>query len=151
MAHTNRPAEQRLYPRYPLREEIFLSIQGDNRPPSCSLTDLSEAGAGCLAEDNTSALEDRFILCDLISQNEQIILRSLTARVIFSDNTFKKKTNSTSGETRRYGLQFINLTPLQKRQLSIITRKYGDYPQETNLPWRSTGLVPMVPWKNSIR
>ena len=151
MAHTNRPAEQRLYPRYPLREEIFLSIQGDKRPPSCSLTDLSEAGAGCLAEDNTSALEDRFILCDLISQNEQIILRSLTARVIFSDNTPKKKTNSTSGEIRRYGLQFINLTPLQKRQLSMITRKYGESPQKTNLPWHSTGLIPMVPWKNSIR
>ncbi len=148
MAHTNRSAEQRLYPRYPLREDIFLSIQGDDRRPSCSLTDLSEAGAGCLAEDDKTALEDRFILCDLISENDQIILRSLTARVIFSDNAPNK--DDASRDSYRYGLQFINLTPLQKRQLGMIARKYGQTEQKANLPCHTTGLAPMVPCKDSI-
>jgi c-di-GMP-binding flagellar brake protein YcgR len=139
MAHTNRPAEQRLYPRYPLKNDIFLSIQGDARQSSCSLTDLSEGGAGCLAVDENSALEDRFILCNLISE-DQIILRSLTARVVFSDNG-----QDDSPAERRYGLQFLNLTPLQKRQLDMIARKYAQCDTGNNLPCRSTGLAPMVP------
>jgi len=146
MAQTNQPAEQRLYPRYPLKNEIFLSIQGDARQSSCSLTDLSEGGAGCLAGDENSALEDRFILCNLISE-DQIILRSLTARVIFRDNEQKKK--NTSDPLKHYGLQFINLTSLQKRQLNMIARKYGHPGKENTLPCRASSLSLMVPWKEN--
>jgi len=139
MAQTSHPAEQRLYPRYPLREEIFLSVQGDAPQSSCSLTDLSEGGAGCLADDEKTGLKDRFILCDLVSENDQIILRSLTARVVFMDDA----KNNHSG-TRRYGLQFINLTPLQKRQLSMIARKYSQLEAGGNLPCRGMDLRPML-------
>jgi|GEM_PF-970002 len=132
MAQTNQPAEQRLYPRYPLKVEIFLSIQGDARQSSCSLTDLSEGGAGCLSDEDKSALDDRFIRCDLISENDQIILRSLTAKVIFCDDRLKKKNDP--DPPRRYGLQFVNLTPLQKRQLNMIARKYGHPDKENTQP-----------------
>jgi len=146
MAQTNQPAEQRLYPRYPLKDEIFLSIQGDARQSSCSLTDLSEGGAGCLAGDDKPALDDRFIRCDLISE-DQIILRSLTARVIFRDNGQGAKNDP--DPLRRYGLQFINLTPLQKRQLNMIARKYGHHDKENTLPCRASSLSLMVPWKEN--
>jgi c-di-GMP-binding flagellar brake protein YcgR len=147
MAQTNRSAEQRLYHRYPLKDEIFLSIQGDARQSSCSLTDLSEGGAGCLSGDDKPALDDRFIRCDLISENDQVILRSLTARVIFCDTGQEQKNDP--DPLRRYGLQFINLTPLQKRQLSMIARKYGHPAGENTLPCRASSLSLMVPWKEN--
>ena len=143
MSSSTRPAELRHHTRYPIKGDIFLVVQGGMAGAPISVTDLSKGGVGLSVADAGNDLADKYVLVDLISDNRQIILRSLASRVVFGPAE-KEKTGETAGAGSRYGLQFVHLSPLQKRQLGMITRKYAHSGQESGLPCRSTGVMPMV-------
>ena len=146
MSSSTRLSELRHHTRYPIENDIFLVVQGGAPGAPINVIDLSKGGVGLSVADSADDLSDKYILVDLVSDNNQIILRSLATRVVFSPAE-KEKTGDTAG---RYGLQFVHLSPLQKRQLGMITKKYAHSRQKSALPCRSTGLMPMVPWQETL-
>ncbi len=146
MSSSTRASELRHHTRYPIENDIFLVVQGGAPGAPINVIDLSKGGVGLSVADSADDLSDKYILVDLVSDNNQIILRSLATRVVFSPAE-KEKTGDTAG---RYGLQFVHLSPLQKRQLGMITKKYAHSRQKSALPCRSTGLMPMVPWQETL-
>jgi len=147
MSSSTRPSELRHYTRYPIENDIFLVVQGRMPGIPLSVTDLSKGGVGLSVKDEIDDLADKYVLVDLVSESNQIILRSLATRVVFGSMTdgYDRDTVDSAG---RYGLQFVHLSPLQKRQLGMITQKYARSRRESStLPCRSTGLMPMVPWQ----
>ncbi len=147
MSSSTRASELRHHTRYPIENDIFLVVQGGAPGAPINVIDLSKGGVGLSVADSADDLSDKYILVDLVSDNNQIILRSLATRVVFSPAE-KEKTGDTAG---RYGLQFVHLSPLQKRQLGMITKKYAHSRQKSALPCRSTGLMPMVPWQEALK
>ena len=147
MSSSTRASELRHHTRYPIENDIFLVVQGGAPGAPINVIDLSKGGVGLSVADTADDLSDKYILVDLVSDNNQIILRSLATRVVFSPAE-KEKTGDTAG---RYGLQFVHLSPLQKRQLGMITKKYAHSRQKSALPCRSTGLMPMVPWQETLK
>ncbi len=147
MSSSTRASELRHHTRYPIENDIFLVVQGGAPGAPINVIDLSKGGVGLSVADSADDLSDKYILVDLVSDNNQIILRSLATRVVFSPAE-KEKTGDTAG---RYGLQFVHLSPLQKRQLGMITKKYAHSRQKSALPCRSTGLMPMVPWQETLK
>ncbi len=145
MSSSTRPAELRHNTRYPIKHDIFLVVQGCEQSTLYSVTDLSKGGVGLSVDDGQKDLADKYVLVDLISDKNQIILRSLAARVVFivDPSTKRRKTVGAAGS---YGLKFVHLSPLQKRQLGMITKKYARPETSAMLPCRSTGIMPMVPW-----
>ena len=150
MSSSTRPAELRHHTRYPIKGDIFLVVQGGMPGAPISVTDLSKGGVGLSVTDAADDLADKYVLVDLISDNKQIILRSLASRVVFGPAE-KEKSGATAGAGSRYGLQFVHLSPLQKRQLGMITKKYAGSRREAGLPCPSTGVMPMVPRKKISR
>ena len=147
MSSSTRASELRHHTRYPIENDIFLVVQGGAPGAPINVIDLSKGGVGLSVADSADDLSDKYILVDLVSDNNQIILRSLATRVVFRPAE-KEKTGDTAG---RYGLQFVHLSPLQKRQLGMITKKYAHSRQKSALPCRSTGLMPMVPWQEALK
>ncbi|HHB75701.1 MAG TPA: PilZ domain-containing protein [Desulfobulbus sp.] len=146
MSSNTRPAELRNHTRYPIKNDIFLVVQGCMPGTPLSVTDLSKGGVGLSVNDEIHDLADKYVLVDLISESNQIILRSLATRVVFGSMP-DGNGGDTVDSAGRYGLQFVHLSPLQKRQLGMITKKYARSRRESALPCRSTGLMPMVPWQ----
>ncbi len=147
MSSSTRASELRHHTRYPIENDIFLVVQGGAPGAPINVIDLSKGGVGLSVTDTADDLSDKYILVDLVSDNNQIILRSLATRVVFSPAE-KEKTGDTVG---RYGLQFVHLSPLQKRQLGMITKKYAHSRQKSALPCHTTGLMPMVPWQEALK
>ncbi len=145
MSSSTRPSELRHHTRYPIRNDIFLVVQGCMPSTPISVTDLSTGGVGLSVNDGIDDLRDKYVLVDLISDRNQIMLRSLATRVVFGA-MMEGNGGDTVDFAGRYGLQFVHLSPLQKRQLGMITKKYARSRRESTLPCRSTGLMPMVPW-----
>ncbi len=145
MSSSTRPAELRHHTRYPINHDIFLVVQGCEQSTLYSVTDLSKGGVGLSVGDGKKDLADKYVLVDLISDKNQIILRSLAARVVFALDPSTKR-RKTVGAAGSYGLKFVHLSPLQKRQLGMITKKYARPETSAMLPCRSTGIMPMVPW-----
>ncbi len=145
MSSSTRPSELRHHTRYPIENDIFLVVQGCMPGTPISVIDLSTGGVGLSVSDGINDLTDKYVLVDLISDNKQIILRSLATRVVFGSMTDGNGGDGVDS-AGRYGLQFVHLSPLQKRQLGMITKKYAHSRRESALPCRSTGLMPMVPW-----
>ncbi len=146
MSSSTQPSELRHHTRYPIENDIFLVVQGCIPGTPLSVTDLSKGGVGLSVSDGINDLTDKYVLVDLISNRNQIILRSLATRVVFGSRTDGNGGDAVDS-AGRYGLQFVHLSPLQKRQLGMITKKYACSRRESTLPCRSTGLMPMVPWQ----
>jgi len=146
MSSTHRSSDLRHHTRYRINNDIFLVVQGCMASDPFSVTDLSKGGVGVSVDDEKRDLADKFILIDLISNTNQIILRSLAARVVFGTAADDNDRN-TIDPSRKYGLKFVHLSPLQKRQLGMITKKYARPGRKNMLPCRSIGLMPMVPWQ----
>ncbi len=146
MSSIHQSSDLRHHTRYRINNDIFLVVQGCMASAPFSVTDLSKGGVGVSVDDEKNDLADKFILFDLISDTNQIILRSLAARVVFAPASDDNAENSVN-PNRKYGLEFVHLSPLQKRQLGMITKKYARPGRENMLPCQSIGLVPMVPWQ----
>ncbi|HHD63688.1 MAG TPA: PilZ domain-containing protein [Desulfobulbaceae bacterium] len=146
MASHNRPPEQRNHNRYQLKDTFYVIIQGDACGAPARVADLSKSGVGFYSVGERKKLTDKFILLDLVTDNDQILLRSLSARVVFGKEGPENGDDPVEAQNR-YGLQFINLSALQKKQLGLITKKYAWSKEDNNLPCQSAGITPMVPWQ----
>lgn len=133
MSIEKRSLEQRGHVRYRLKKNIFISVQGDSFEDLVTVVDLNRNGVGFCSGCKCSEPAGKFILLDLISDREQVILRSLAARVVFSCETRPTGKEAAEEPERRYGLKFVQLSALQKRQLDIITKKYAR-PEIRTLP-----------------
>lgn len=133
MSSRTRSPEQRHHIRYQLNENIFVDIQGNYFDSLASVTDLNRSGIGFYSVSEARELADKFIVLDLVFDRNHVILRSLLCRVVFTYETIQHK-KGIAEASRRYGLKFVNLSALQKRELAIITKKYALPEYEKNLP-----------------
>ena len=122
MSSLTQLSEQRQYVRYRPKDPIYIVIQGDHSCKPARVTDISSSGVGFYSTCAESEISGKFIILDLVSRQDRSILRFLSARVVFSAKNETAK-DSLVG-SKRYGLQFINLSALEKRQLDLITKKY---------------------------
>lgn len=125
--------ERRHHVRHQLKENIFLDIQGNIFDGYASVTDLSKGGLGFKSACNIRKLEGKRILIDLFFDKNKAIIRSLLSQIVFSYNT----TQDNKGITEisgRYGVQFVDLSDLEKRLLDLISKKYilSDYQKNTS-------------------
>ena len=132
-SRTTRPPEQRSHIRYRLKENIYVDILGNYFDNLASVADLNRSGVGFYSVSKEKKLADKFIVLDLMFDRSRFILRSLTARVAFTSETSPHE-KDTAEASRRYGLEFVNLSPLQKKQLDLITKKYAKSEHKNNLP-----------------
>ena len=116
--------EQRHYDRFRLNGALFAAIQGDNFYNPACVVDLNRAG-GCISwVSDEDDLTGKYIKLDLISDKNRSILRSLQAKVVYFCADGQNENNQ-NNSAKRYGLQFVNLTALERRMLDHITRKYA--------------------------
>ncbi len=125
MSTENRSLEQRDHVRYKLKENIFAVILGDYFENPASVVDFNREGVGLYAVCRGREPAGKCIILDFISDRKQVILRSLSARVVFTCEPRPSNDETTEEISRRCGLKFVHLSALQKRQLDIITKKYG--------------------------
>jgi hypothetical protein len=116
--------EQRHHVRYRPKDTLLAAIQGDYCDNPACIVDLNKNGIGFYSLCKESELTGKYILLDLISDGNRAILKSLSGRVVFTCATSKNK-NDPKEAPKRYGLQFVNLSTLEKRLLDLITKKYA--------------------------
>ena len=131
-SHTRSP-EQLHQVRYQLNENIFVDIRGNYLDDLASVTDLNSSGIGFYSVSEARELADKFIMLDLVFDRNHVILRSLLSRVVFTYETIQHE-KGTAEALRKYGLKFVNLSALKKRQLDIIVKKYALPEHKKNLP-----------------
>ncbi len=124
MSSSNRSREQRHHVRYQLKEKFSVGIQGGSFDGLAGVVDLNCYGIGFSAVSEGRELVGKFITLDLISHQNQVMLKSLSARVVFVGETIPFEKDTAAETANRYGVKFVNLSALQKRQLDIITKKY---------------------------
>lgn len=123
----NRLTEQRHHIRYRLNDSLFAAIQGEYFDNPACVIDLNRNGVGFYSVCEKGELTGRVVVLDLISDKNRVVLRSLSARVVFTTATGAYKNDPTDAP-KRYGLQFVNLSSLKKRQLDLITKQYAQTP-----------------------
>jgi len=131
MSSENRSLEQRGHVRYQLKENIFVAISGGYFEEPAGVVDFNGKGIGLYAVCRGREPACKNIIFDLISDREQVILRSLSARVVFTSAISPADQETTEETSIRCGLKFVNLSALQKRQLEMITKKYA-HPEPGN-------------------
>ncbi len=131
MSSENHSPEQRGHVRHQLKENIFVAIPGHYFDEPVRVVDFNSKGIGLYAVCRGKEPACKNIILDLISDREQVLLRSLLARVVFTCAIRPADKKTTEGHSRRCGLKFVNLSALQKRQLDIITKKYA-HPEPAN-------------------
>ncbi len=124
MTSRNRSFEQRHHVRYRLKDTIFIVIQGNYFDPPPKVADLNRNGVGFYSAGKGREPTGKIIIFDLISGRNRAILRSLAARIVFTSEASPHK-NDPNNAQKRYGLEFVNLSALEKRQLDLITKKYA--------------------------
>lgn len=121
-----KPSEQRHHVRYRLNNALFADIQGGYFTSPASIIDLNRMGFSIYSEGRDKELTGKFIALNLVSDRNRAILRSLSARVVYSCAWTGENNGSEQDEApKRYGLQFVNLSTLEKRLLDRITKKYS--------------------------
>ena len=116
--------EKRQHVRYRLKDNLFAAVQGDLFNNPANIVDLSDKGLGFYAVCKEHKLTGKFIVFDLMSDMNRPLLRSLSGRVVFSGLKNQKKDDPIDAP-QRYGVQFVNLSTLDKRLLDKITKKYA--------------------------
>ena len=124
MSSQNLSFEQRHHVRYQPKDSLFVSIQGDCFDNPACVADLSRNGVGFYSARMDNELIGKVIVLDLVSGPDRAILRLLSARIDFSREA-RQLSNDSGDSLMRCGLQFINLSALEKRQLDLITKKYA--------------------------
>ncbi|MEA2114538.1 MAG: hypothetical protein U9P36_04030 [Thermodesulfobacteriota bacterium] len=106
-----------------MKDSILAVIRGDLNISLTCVRDMNVNGLGCEIKSGKK-IKQRPVILDLISKRNRIILRSLPACIVFTnETTLPKKDEKTVW--RRCGIKFGNLSTLQKRQLDIIIKKYA--------------------------
>jgi len=116
--------EKRSLVRYRMKDALFAAIQGENGYSMANVVDLNSNGAGLHLAGKEKNLPEEMIMFDLLSQEKRIVLRSLLARVVYT-RAANPHGNDGDDPPKRYGLQFVNLSALEKRMLDLVAKKYG--------------------------
>ncbi len=116
--------EKRSLVRYRMKDALFAAIQGENGYSMANVVDLNSNGAGLHLAGKEKNLPEEVIMFDLLSQEKRIVLRSLLARVVYT-RAANPHGNDGGDPPKRYGLQFVNLSALEKRMLDLVAKKYG--------------------------
>ena len=124
MSSRTRSPEQRHHIRYQLNENIFVDIQGNYFDSLASVTDLNRSGVGFYSVSEAREVADKFIVQNLVFDRNHV-MPLVTERAQGTDGCTIQHKKGTVESSRRYGLKFVNLSALQKRQLDIITKKYA--------------------------
>jgi len=107
-----------------MKDALFAAIQVENSYSMANVVDLNSNGAGLHLAGKEKNLPEEVIMFDLLSQEKRIVLRSLLARVVY--NRAANPRGKDGGDPpKRYGLQFVNLSALEKRMLDLVAKKYG--------------------------
>lgn len=117
-------AEKRSLVRYRMKDTLFAVIQGDNFHNMANIVDLNRKGVGFHLACAERELTEEFILLDLISEKKRIVLRSLLARVVYTRATGRHKNNPDDAR-KRCGVEFVNLSALEKRMIDLVVKKYA--------------------------
>lgn len=121
--HSTPSIENRQHPRYLMKDTLVAAMQGECDSLAC-IVDLNRKGIGIFSECGESTLAGRLVILDLISDENRIIMRALSARLVFSSP--KSPLSDDPGyRLTRYGLQFVNLSPLDYRLLDMIIKNYA--------------------------
>jgi hypothetical protein len=121
--HSIRSTENRQHPRYRMKDTLVAAMQGECDSLAC-IVDLNRKGIGIFSECEESTLAGKLVVLDLISDENRYIMRSLSARLVFSSPERRHSTDP-GGKLIRYGLQFVNLSPLEHRLLDMIIKNYA--------------------------
>lgn len=118
-----RSTEKRDLVRNRMKDSLFAAIQGNYCDSPGWIIDLTRNGIGFYSVCEESELAGKLISLDLIADGDRVIMRSLSARLVYStpENQF---TSETPAGLKRYGLQFVNLSALEKRLLDLIINNY---------------------------
>jgi len=116
--------EKRSLVRYRMKDALFAAIQVENSYSMANVVDLNSNGAGLHLAGKEKNLPEEVIMFDLLSQEKRIVLRSLLARVVYT-RAANPHGNDGGDPPKRYGLQFVNLSALEKRMLDLVAKKYG--------------------------
>ena len=115
--------DQRHSNRLQMKNSILAVIRGDFDDPIARVKDMNVNGLGCYIKSRIK-MERMPVILDLISENDRVILRSLPAQIVFSNETILPEKDTTA-EWRRCGIRFGNLSTLQERQLDLVIKKYA--------------------------
>jgi hypothetical protein len=126
--------EQRRCSRHRPNKNIYIDILGKHGDGLAVVADLNQSGIGFYSVCEEKQLEEKFIVFDLVFEREHCLLRSLSARIVFSHKIIPQQNKGAVEASRRYGLQFVNLSNLQKKQLEVITEKYASPENTEDLP-----------------
>lgn len=120
---SNRSTEQRSHVRYRMKDSLTVAMQGDCDSLAC-IVDLNSKGIGISSVCEESELAGKLIALDLITEDNRVIMRSLSARLVFSmpESTLN---NNPHNRLKRYGLQFVNLSALEIRLIDLIIKNYA--------------------------
>jgi len=121
--HSTPSNENRQLPRYRMKDTLVAAMQGECDSLAC-IVDLNRKGIGIFSECEESTLAGKLVAIDLISDENRFIMRSISARLVFSSPGSPRSTDPGTRLTR-YGLQFVNLSPLEQRLLDMIIKNYA--------------------------
>jgi hypothetical protein len=117
-------AEKRSLVRYRMKNTLFAVIQGKDSHNMASIIDLNRKGIGFHLSCREKDLGDEFILLDLVSEKKRHVMRSLLARVVYA-RAADRPGNDSGDAPKRFGLEFVNLSVLEKRMIDLVARKYA--------------------------
>jgi len=107
-----------------MKDALFAAIQGENGYSLANVVDLNMNGVGLHLAGREKDLPEEVIMFDLLSEKKRIVLRSLLARVVYY-RAANPHGNEGDDPPKRYGLQFVNLSALEKRMLDLVAKKFG--------------------------
>ena len=114
--------DKRYHVRSRPKDPLFVSIQGKYCGNLAYTVDISRNGIGFYLVCEERDLSGEFIIIDLLEKNHTV-LRSLPCRVAYSRSTSKLESGR-NVSPKRCGLEFVNLSDLEKRMLGLIVKKY---------------------------
>ncbi len=117
--------EQRRCARHQPNKKIYIDILGKHCDNLAVVADLNRGGIGFYSVREEKELKEKFIVFDLVFERGHFLLRSLSAKIVFSNEITPEQKKVFTEPSRRYGLQFVNLSNLQKKQLDVIAEKYA--------------------------
>ena len=126
--------EQRRCFRHRPDKKIYIDILGKHCDSLAVVADLNRTGIGFYSVCEERKLEEKFIAFDLVFDRGHFLLRSLSARIVFTNEITPQQKKDCTEPSRRYGVQFVNLSNLQKKQLDVITEKYTCPEHKKTLP-----------------
>lgn len=122
--NSDQTSDKRRFIRCRVQNNLFAHIEGKYFDEPATILDLNQNGIALLAVRERRDMTGKSIVLHLISDQDRAILRSLSARVVYSrlEDQHATELDETS---KRYGLQFVNLSSLEELLLDNITKNYA--------------------------